>query len=80
MLERNAGENKYKSSPTWTATYTATVVEDCTVGLLTLEDCRTIFDTNKTGKASPVLRLVNDSQVSSTEYKIRLQSICMCSV
>ena len=56
MLMRDAKTGENKSTPTFKANYTATVMEDCTVGLLTLEECRTIFDTTKMGKSSPSFR------------------------
>ena len=56
MLMRDAKTGENKSTPTFKANYTATVMEDCTVGLLTLEECRAIFDTTKMGKSDPSFR------------------------
>ena len=53
MLEHDALPGvDLRVKPMSKAKYTVTVIEDCTVGLLTLEECRTVFDTSKIGKAA----------------------------
>eukprot|EP00545_Synedropsis_sp_CCMP1620_P004630 CAMPEP_0119013792 /NCGR_PEP_ID=MMETSP1176-20130426/8976_1 /TAXON_ID=265551 /ORGANISM="Synedropsis recta cf, Strain CCMP1620" /LENGTH=829 /DNA_ID=CAMNT_0006966911 /DNA_START=183 /DNA_END=2672 /DNA_ORIENTATION=+ len=53
MLERDAKERSKTNSVVAMSTplYTATVMEDCVVGILTLDECRTVFDTKTVGKA-----------------------------
>jgi len=45
LMDAEAGRNEKTSSTTTLAKYTATACEKCVVGILTLSDCRTIFDT-----------------------------------
>jgi hypothetical protein len=52
--------------------YTATVMEDCTVGILTLEECRTIFDTTSMGKAKKSERpkvSIKDAEIDLKKLK-----------
>jgi CRP-like cAMP-binding protein len=53
MLEHDAREDTNPDSENlFKAQYTATVVEDCILGCLTLAECRTVLDTTAIGRAS----------------------------
>jgi Protein kinase domain/Cyclic nucleotide-binding domain len=53
MLERDAKSGADPSSePLFKATYTATVMEDCILGCLTLAECRMVLDTTRIGKSA----------------------------
>ena len=52
--------------------YTATVLEDCTLGCLTLEDCRTIMDTSMIGKSTrrfAAMSLVIEADIKLTDLE-----------
>mmetsp|Transcript_18535 Transcript_18535/g.45924 ORF Transcript_18535/g.45924 Transcript_18535/m.45924 type:complete len:938 (+) Transcript_18535:155-2968(+) len=54
LLDSKQGDESAKGKPTMTSTtYTAVAKEDCTCGVLSLSECRTIFETTKmAGKKS----------------------------
>lgn len=53
MLERDAQRGANPSAePLYNAKYTATVIEDCVLGCLTLTECRTVMDTTSIGKST----------------------------
>lgn len=72
MLEHDALPGvDLRSQPTSKAKYTVTVLEDCTLGLLTLDECRTVFDTTKMGKAARSNRFesIRDSDIEFKSLK-----------
>ena len=72
MLEHDALPGvDLRSQPMSKAKYTVTVMEDCTLGLLTLEECRTVFDTTKIGKARRSNRFesIRDSDITFKSLK-----------
>jgi Protein kinase domain/Cyclic nucleotide-binding domain len=71
MLQRDAHQNANAislDSAECIAHYTATVSEDCTLGILTLEECRTVFDTTQMGKARP-FQSIKGSQITMESLK-----------
>jgi Protein kinase domain/Cyclic nucleotide-binding domain len=62
-----------KGDPVVTANYTVTVIEDCTIGVLTLEESRLVVDTRKFGtgeKPAPAVVTPSIAQKDLKKHKI----------
>ena len=70
LLDTRQDEETDKRAPTKTiAGFTAIAEEDCTCGVLSLSDCRTIFDTTKMINSKSVLNFeVSSGDFSSEDY------------
>lgn len=63
-------QNGVKRSATAVTTYSATVLEDCTVGILLLSDCRKVLDTRFMGRPLPSIKdSLLDRGVKMSELK-----------
>ena len=70
LIDQIAGSNGPSDPTTTVAPYTATVVEECQIGALSLEDCRKVVDTVYLGKGfDPVKDSLFQRQVKLTELK-----------
>jgi serine/threonine protein kinase len=65
------GRRGASRDPTDRPAYTVTVLEDCTLGCLTLEECRTVMDTTVIGKGKRKLAmsLVVNSEIKLTDLE-----------
>jgi CRP-like cAMP-binding protein len=50
LVDQIAGSNGPSDPTTTVCPYTAHVIEDCQIGILSLEDCRKVFDTVEIGR------------------------------
>lgn len=72
MLKQDAKSTEKLSVLMSMPLYTATVTEDCIVGILTLEECRTVFDTKTIGKvktANPMKASMKDAEIDLPSLK-----------
>jgi len=64
MLKRDHDKSSKKGDPTVTVQYSVKALEDCTLGVLTLKDARTVVDTTHMGASKkPKPELTSDIQV-----------------
>ena len=71
MLRHDATQGNMNGAAVTKSAYTVTILTECTLGMLTLEECRSVFDTTKVGKSKPSVRASireADIDINALEY------------